>query len=494
MRYIFNLSLIFISILCSAQKQDRVWIFGDHGGVNFNDTSNVTSFYSGLSGYFTLANFASISSSTGNLLFYAAADQLSLEGINVYNRNDTLMLGGDNLAGHPAQTQCVLILPYPGDTTRYYIFHKTQYNSKNNLFYSIVDMNQDAGLGAVVSKNNNIPTDSLTQRTTAVKHANGRDWWLIQQRWDQDEYLKFLITPLGIQGPIRQATANSKPKEEFYGTSTFSRSGNRLVSVGQYGNINLMNFDRCTGDIYNYQQIGAGIATHAYGYMGCAFSPDENVLYVSNVYPDGKYVYQYDLTAPDIKASVQVICFYPDTGLLQNVQLGYLLLGPDNKIYVSKGNGSGPNSNTIYSQNLDVILNPDVIGTGCNYRTNHFYLNGGRVTIGLPNMINYGLGTEIGTICDSLSTGLPNYQSKSNELLISPNPASDKITFHSLQNLITDNPLHISVISSEGRKVLERELVQDEFSVSISELENGFYVIWVNSTKNTFVSKFVKSQ
>jgi len=485
---------MFSTLYSFSQKQDRIWVFGDHGGIDFNDTSNVSSFYSGLNGTQVKYSCASIAGQAGQLLFAVASNQLSLQGTQVFDRNFNLLLGGDSLEGHPAQSQGLLILPIPNDSNRYYIFHKTQYNSKNNLYYSIVDMSLNSGLGELVVKNIQIPCDSITQRTTAVKHANGRDWWLIQQRWDEDEYLKFLITPNGILGPYKQSTGNLKPKEEFYGTSCFSRSGNKLVSVGLYGNINLMNFDRCTGDIYNYQQIGPGIASHAYGYLGCAFSANENVLYVANTFPDGKYVYQFDLTAPDIKASEQVVYYYPDTGLLQNIQIAHLLLGPDDKIYVSKGNGSGPNSNTVYTQNIDAILNPDVIGQGCNYHSNYLYLNGGRTTYGLPNMVNYNLGPEIGSICDSLSTSLPNYQNKSHELVISPNPAADKITFHSQKNLITGIPLQISVFSSEGRKVLERELLPNEFSVSISELENGFYVILVNSTKHTFVSKFVVSQ
>jgi hypothetical protein len=157
-------------------------------------------------------------------------------------------------------TQGLLILPFPANNSKYYIFTNDLHASKNYLYYSIVDMNLDGGLGAVISKNVVIPNDSLTQRLTAVKHANGRDWWLIVQRWDQDEYIKFLITPAGLSGPFKQSTGNPKPKDEYYGTSYFSRRGNKLVSVGGYGNISLMDFDRCTGDISNYLQIGPGVA------------------------------------------------------------------------------------------------------------------------------------------------------------------------------------------------------------------------------------------
>ncbi|REK03417.1 MAG: T9SS C-terminal target domain-containing protein [Bacteroidetes bacterium] len=481
-----------LSMSCLAQKQDRIWIFGDHGGIDFRDTSNVTSFYSGLNGTQVKSSVVSIADKQGNLLFYAAADQLRLQGTRVFNRNDAIMQNGDSLQGHPVFAQGLIILPFPDDTSHFYIFQKTQNSSKTVFYYSIVDMNADGGLGGVISKNNLIQTDSLTDRTTAVKHANGRDWWLIVQRWDQDEYLKYLITPDGIQGPFRQQTANPKPKEEYYGTSRFSRSGNRLVSVGQYGNINLMDFDRCTGDISNYQRIGENIFSNENGYFGCEFSPDEKVLYVGNIYPGpGKYIYQYDLTAPDIKASKQVINMYPDTGLLRYVQMGHILLGPDDKIYVCKGNGSGPNSITVYTQNIDVILNPNVIGTGCNYSSNYFYLNGGRTTYGLPNMVNYNLGAMVGSICDSLNTGIKE-QNRRNQFVISPNPLSNWINIYKQDELIYEKNIDVSIFKSKGQILFGKSLHKNENSIQADFLKPGVYVLQIKTSKGVYSERFVK--
>ncbi len=485
-----------ISLSCFAQKQDRIWIFGDHGGLDFNDTANVVSFYSGLNGYSTLYSFASIADKDGNLLFYVAADQLALQGTRVFNRNDAIMLNGDDLEGHPARTQSILILPVPDDSVRYYVFHKTPYSSKTYLYYSIVDMTLDNGLGGVLSKNTMIPCDSLTDRNTAVKHANGRDWWLIQQRWDQDEYLKFLITPDGIQGPFKQATGNPKPKEEYYGTSYFSRSGNKLVSAGAYGNIGLMDFDRCTGDISNYRQIGPGVFSYEHSFLGCAFSPDENVLYVNNSYPyPGKYVYQYDLTAPDISASMQVINMYPDTGQLMYVQYAHMLLGADNKIYVSKGNGSGPpqfNSHTVYTWNMDVILNPDVVGPGCNYRSNHLYLNGGRSTYGLPNMVNYNLGPVVGSVCDSLSTGITEQNQKKNPFVISPNPVKDWIHIYKKEDFAKGKSYHATLFNSQGQIVFEREMQAGEYSIPVSNISVGVYVLQLKTKAGVYSERVMK--
>ncbi len=494
MRHIsLNFFFHFISIFCLAQKQDRLWVFGDHGGIDFNDTSNVISFYSGLNGFYTAYPFGSISDSDGNLLFYAAPSALNQLSTKVFNRNDSLMPNGDNIQGHPSQSQGMLILPFPGDSTKYYIFTKSQQSSMTIMYFSVVDMTQDNGLGAVTSKNNKFWTDSLTDRTTAVKHANGRDWWLIVQRWDQDEYLKYLIKPDGIYGPSKQATGNPYPKNEYYGTSYFSRSGNKLVSVGFYGNISIMDFDRCTGNISNYLQIGPSIFSYENSYLGCAFSANENVLYVSNAYPyPAKFVYQYDLTAIDIPASKQTINMYPDTGILQYVQYGHMLLGADDKIYVSKGNGSGINSNTVYTQNIDVILNPDVVGPGCNYRSNYLYLNGGRTTYGLPNMVNYNLGPVAGSICDSLSTGISESKVKTNPFTISPNPVNQWINIYFKESYTNGTPYLALLLNSQGQVVFEKEMQVGEYSIPAATLAAGVYVLQLKNKAGVFSERIMK--
>jgi len=494
MRHIsLNFFFHFISIFCLAQKQDRIWIFGDHAGIDFRDTSNVVSFYSGLDGYYTAYPFGSISDSQGNLLFYACPSDLITRSTVIYNYVDSLLVNGNGIEGHPAQTQGLLILPFPGDTSRFYLFTKDHVSSRTFMWYSVIDMTVDSGYGGVSSKNNIFSTDSLTQRTTAVKHANGRDWWLIVQRFDEDEYLKYLITPAGIQGPYRQSTGNPYPKHEYYGTSYFSRSGSKLASVGAYGNVSVMDFDRCTGNISNYQQIGPNIFSPENSYLGCAFSANENVLYVSNQYPNpAKFVYQFDLMATDIAGSKQIINMYPDSGQLLYLTYGHLLLGADNKIYVCKGNGSGPNSNTIYTQNIDVILNPDVIGSGCNYRSNYLYLNGGRTTYGLPNMVNYSLGPLSGSICDSLSTGISESKTKSNPFTINPNPVNQWINIYFKESFTNGTPYLALLLNSQGQVVFEREMQLGEYTIPAATLAAGVYVLQLKNKAGVFSERVMK--
>jgi hypothetical protein len=71
------------------------------------------------------------------------------------------------------------------------------------LSYHIVDMDANAGAGKVVSKNNILMKDARLShnRMTAVRHANGRDWWLIKPHQWRQTFYTFLVTPDKIEGP-----------------------------------------------------------------------------------------------------------------------------------------------------------------------------------------------------------------------------------------------------------------------------------------------------
>ncbi|MEP6935328.1 MAG: hypothetical protein ABI988_15560, partial [Nitrospirota bacterium] len=97
----------------SAQKQDNVWYFGYKVGIDFNGPSPVVLTDGKM---VTQEGCASIADrNTGKLLFYT-------DGDSVWNRNHGTMLNGYGLYGHYSSTQSALIVPMPGDTTRYFIF------------------------------------------------------------------------------------------------------------------------------------------------------------------------------------------------------------------------------------------------------------------------------------------------------------------------------------------------------------------------------------
>ena len=121
---------------------------------------------------------------------------MSSNGVWIANANNDTMLNGSGLnpgAYTSANSNGLLIphanvfLPFPGDSNRYVLFHHTAqnnglYNIVYEVLYSVIDVTLDAGLGAVIQKNQLAFTDTLNWGITACKHANGRDWWIVLQK------------------------------------------------------------------------------------------------------------------------------------------------------------------------------------------------------------------------------------------------------------------------------------------------------------------------
>ena len=192
-----------------------------------------------------------------------------------------------------------MIIPMPGDTNKYYLFCGNRHSSDgNNVYYNIIDMSLNNQLGKVISKNNLLLTDYVNEKLNATKHANGRDWWVVVQSNATDQlFYKFLITPDSILGPFYQYIGSGNNPQKAHGSMVFSKDGSKLGQVGWNASIDIFDFDRCTGDLYNYRQAGEQVFSYENLYHGCSFSPNGNVFYTSSAWYENKNVYQFDLTA-----------------------------------------------------------------------------------------------------------------------------------------------------------------------------------------------------
>src|SRR5688572_3249894 len=175
-----NITLSFfllLSLAVFAQKEAGNWYFGWDAGLSFNSGTPVI-----LNGgqIHTIEGVATISSSTGCLLFYT-------DGVSIWNRQHQVMPNGTGLKGFISSTQSAVIVPKIGDTNRYYVFTIDDYSGQNGLHYSIVNMNLDNGLGDLEIKN--IPVISgVSEKLTAVRHCNQRDIWIITHTTFADTY------------------------------------------------------------------------------------------------------------------------------------------------------------------------------------------------------------------------------------------------------------------------------------------------------------------
>ena len=75
---------------------------------------------------------------------------------------------------------------------------------------SIIDLNLNNGLGKVTQKNVLLDSSPICDGMVAVKHGNGRDWWLIYKRVSNSNiFNKILITDQGIQPSTQHAIGNN---------------------------------------------------------------------------------------------------------------------------------------------------------------------------------------------------------------------------------------------------------------------------------------------
>ena len=486
--------LVFISciniITTYSQKQNNIWCFGDSAGIDFNNLLNPVTFSSVLD---TRGSCVSIADTNGQLLFYANT-RAGLPGKTtlIWNKNNQLMQNGDSIFGEGWYNE-LLILPFPGNINTYYMF-SLGVSSSRGLYYSVIDMTLNGGLGKIVQKNVQLQTYQAWDAMAAIKHANGRDWWLITKDYDNSLGNKTfhvnLITPYGIQDSIQSIGGI---EYGGLGNMSFSKDGNKFLFTSYNGLIEVMDFDRCTGILSNNIVIDNNGGTPRY--WGSAFSSNGNVLYVSRS-DTTSYLYQYDLTASNISASRLTLA----TISQPLVAGGALRLAPDDKIYwtcawTNQIVFNYPYQDTMYhieNMNLSVINDPDVVGTGCNFSLYSFNLGGKRTYWGLPNNPDYELGALWGSVCDSLTNGVHEINNEEDNFNVFPNPAKNILYISQSNNELIKS---INIFNSIGQKQKVEYLLyknREYEAVNTSSLQHGIYFLEIQTDKQKIVKRFIK--
>ncbi|MCW5907221.1 MAG: hypothetical protein KIS94_05140 [Chitinophagales bacterium] len=207
----------------SAQYRAANWVINKYYLTILPGGIELDSFPPG-GGYLGFLAKASIGDEQGNLLLFSNA-------IDVRNRNGIVIENGSNLCesidwpeacipgvnGSP-HIQGALIIPNPGKPNQYYLFIKDMatdipWEQPMRVTASLIDMSYNTGLGKVLQRAVPILNDTLSDsRMTACKHANGRDWWLINHEYNTNRIYTHLITPDTILGPYSQYTGGGGQK------------------------------------------------------------------------------------------------------------------------------------------------------------------------------------------------------------------------------------------------------------------------------------------
>ena len=435
---------ISFKVHCQDYKRNNIWVTGFAPVVklNYNNSLIIDTF---LMTTFTKCS-SNISDTNGLFLFYST-------GFSLMDKNSDTMLNGNYinspygnvLANYYGLSspfdQTSIILPKKGN--QYYVFSTGMSDSVANnylnhvytefdvLNYSVVDMDSNNGKGKVIQKNVVLADKQHYWNTAlhAVKHANGKDWWLVKADCNFNRYQEFLVKEDTILGPFYQNASVIGDWCVSYSEIYFNHNGTKLAS-SMYGKLINGLYNRNRVDIYDFNRCDGKLTFERYYVVpydtssfpnndfknGICFSPNDSLMYMSNLYS----IYQIDLY--DTNTYNATFIHGPDTSIAAFPWYAGLAAAPDGKIYIGNDNGT--------RKYMSYIDKPNVKGLGCNFMPQGLwqpYTNLRKP----PNMPNYGLGADTSKTCWPLSTNQLSIQHQALEVY--PNPSSSVFYFKNKQ-------------------------------------------------------------
>ncbi|MDP2175945.1 MAG: gliding motility-associated C-terminal domain-containing protein [Bacteroidota bacterium] len=401
---ILSLFLLIFANNIYTQKYYNNWCFGQNASIDFNHLSDTIHNKSKMNAF---EGSSSISDNNGNLLFYT-------DGITIWNKNHDTLENGFGLLGGVSSTQSALIVKQPGNSNLYYLFTSDHVNlnpliSNNGVFYSIVDINLNSGLGKVIEKNTFLFKNS-SEKLTAVNHQNGQDVWIASIKYFSDSIYLYKLTENGISSPIIHKMNTNKigygdgtdwGRHVSYGIGQmkFSSNGKYLAFTEyrshendtDYSYIHFLDFNHSNGTFSNYRRIVLGLKSREFAY-GCEFSPNEKFLYFTCDLNSDKGIYQIPIDS--IKNNIDVNKIRLKINSNNYNQFYSLQLAPNRKIYATMG---------FVDSALSVINNPDSNGlkTDFEYRALKTYTNSTKTKVGLPNCVQSQIYYPIKIVTDT---------------------------------------------------------------------------------------------
>jgi hypothetical protein len=441
-----NLLLLFMFSTCQllAQpafdaKRDFEWIMG-HGYLPNDTTRNV--FLNFISDTLYLSykrqqgqNFyqtnASICDTSGSLLFYSNGCVLSDNKSQYLTGADTINLGprwSTNCAdpynskirtdGYTIVNGCWIL---PVAKNKFKVLYADGINSSSHSSgIRMATVKKDPITGKLIGYNPDTYlylADLNTRKPGYVRHANGRDWWHVNELYGESTFYLSFIDSSDQVYPPKQQYFPEIPDFNFHGggQASFSPDGTTFCSIDAFAQCQVFDFDRCEGRLSNPRVIPLPLPYDSIGAStGLAISPNSRFLYLMT----SLNIWQYDLNAPNIETTKVRVAQNDGWKDQWGDILGFYQsqLGPNGKIYVFP-----PAGRSAFS----VIDQPDLKGTACNVlQHKYFFPDWGNVSQP-PRFPNFRLGPEVGSPCDTLKVNstapAPVPQA---HLSLRPNPAT----------------------------------------------------------------------
>lgn len=359
----------------------------------------------------------------------------------------------------------VTIVQKPGADQLYYIItSEVQAFSGQGYRFHGVDMTLNNGAGGIAFMDSVLHPTPVTEKITAIRHANGTDVWILGHAYGTDAYLAYLVTSAGVSTtPVisnigKVHTDIGASGTDAIGELRSSPDGSKVVAVTVYNpDIELFSFNNATGTLSDlvtlpenggYNGLGNGS-----GLYGASFSASGNMLYVGqwfNASAANARLLQYDLSSNDPSEIIGSRAEFPTSGNPYSLKLA-----PDGRIYVA---------HAAMNTYLGVIEYPDSAGQACEYANDGLSLQGRQSSWGLNNMM------EQISPCDHATT-ITGASGDSHEVSIGPNPFTDRVGV----TLTTDASAEFALFDLSGRRLLTTRF-QRNVSLELNALAPGVYL------------------
>ena len=430
---------------------------------------------------------AFICDSTGSLQLYFNGCTLVNGQHQVIENSDSIDLGvtSENISFCQYDStleyfyQNALLLLLPGSDHIYYLFtlrNKPVNGINCSLFYSVIDMSLNGGAGKVILKNHPTQTGglspvNLSSYISAVRHGNGRDWWIVCPTYSSARpRLVLLLSPAGVKEPfIWNPVGSPALTLDNAGQIGFTGDGRRFFRAMPGAGVELLDFNRCTGQFSNVQVISNLPDTAPFGdiaKMGLVSSPNGQFLYVST----GHKVFQFDLSVNNIEESRKLVGTFDGFISGENPATFYQgFCAADGKIYFA---------GTKRTKHLHVVQQPNLAGLACQFEQHAFPLPAYQSFI-LPNFPNFRLLDLQDSPCDTLGIDLVNVQGPDvpagNILRVDPNPSAGQFQVYLPADFRSGT---VQVYNAAGQPVFEENISQEyTHSITLDRQPNGLY--WI---------------
>jgi hypothetical protein len=499
---------IFISLvqLLNAQRQADAILVGNsffsipaappyaNSVLTFDDTSFVSE---NAQTPMVMSNFyssASYADKNGNILFASNGWRL----INSYGEVLSYKLWHDDIpwpGGSPDTTRVdltrgPLFLPDPSDTNRVYLFYGEYVTNQpmQTLGFARLDVRfcyalLDVPTQSLISKDNIILDDTTAlSDMVALRHGNGRDWWIYKPSTQSNQYYRGLLSVDGLSEFELYTVPEMVGREQAYTMTHFTQDGSMMAHFSTYGAkyCQRLDVDRCTGNLSNPRETDLNPMFRPADFSNFIISPDGSKIYGFRLdYMDTTYLtgsYQYD--------------FGLDSLTYLSPDAPNLFLSPNHKeIYIATSiYGIGTVANYFTA-----IEYPDSLGLACSVVPQKYALQNGPIMLAAPNFANYRLGALTGSACDTIGSVTVGELLNENqaELTVFPNPSRDKLHIRFTQPQQSKAQLY--VMNTMGQIVYNAPIQSEYTSLDAHSLglTAGVYTVHVHNVQQKLVRKWV---